>query len=185
MPVYIFDKTEPLDMKIADIPAQERRGNGSLRLDTGAADAQVYNQFGTPVFSSARLIDPEDDTNSIDLLTVIFTVNQTKNIDTVRVNGLSGTIKTYINDGDFEVRMMVVLTTDNADDYPIDVVRQLTGLLKIGKSLKVQSDFLLLFGIYEITVMSYTVGQLEGIQNAQVFDVNCLSDTPVVLIEKR
>jgi Domain of unknown function (DUF6046) len=182
--IYRFDESgEPLDVKTVELPKQERKGNGSIRLDTGSADAQVYNWLGLPVFCSATLIDPEDDTNAVDLLTVIFEVSMSKNIDTVAVNGVDGTIKTYISDGDFDVKIKAILTTDNADDYPLDAVEKLVELLKIKKSLKVVCDYLLIFGIYELTITDFSMPQAEGIQNIQLFNISALSDKPIELLE--
>ena len=182
--IYRFDPLpEPLDVKTVELPAQTEKGNSSIRLDTGAADAQVYNWLGLPVFCSARLIDPDDDTNSFDLLTVVFEVTMTKVIDTVAVNGINGTIKTYIADGDFDVRIKGIITKDNANDYPIEDVRKLMALLKIKKSLKIICDYLVLFGIYELAITDYSFAQMEGVQNAQLFDIAALSDTPIELLE--
>jgi Domain of unknown function (DUF6046) len=172
----------PLEANRSEFPAQTARGNGSKRLDTGSADAPIYNWLGLQVFSSATLIHPETK-ERFNLLTVMFEVRQTKNIDTVAVTGLNGTIKTYINDGDFEVRIKGMLTTDNANDYPIDDVKKLTDILRQPKAIEVICDYLLLFGIYNLVIMDYTFPQSEGIQNIQTFEITALSDAPIELIE--
>lgn len=158
------------------------KGNNAQRLDTGSADAAVYNWLGLQVFSSARISDP-DDFMSMDLLTVLFEIRQDKNIDKVSIAGVNGTIKTYINDSDFQVNMKIILTTDNATDYPLDDVKRLTELLRRPKALNIVSDFIQLFDIYNIVVESFAVAQLEATQNTAIFEVAALSDTPIELIE--
>ena len=181
--IKFFNTAQPLEPENVELEQQTQKGNGSVRLDTGTADAQIYNWLGLPVFCSCRLTDPDDETNKIDLLTVIIEVSMQKNIDTVAVNGLDGTIKTYFNDGDFDVRIRGMLTMDNQDDYPLDDVKNLVALLKIRKSLKVTCEYLLLFGIYELAIMDYSFPQMEGTQNVQLFDIAALSDKPVELLE--
>ena len=182
--IKIFNDAQPLEPKNVELEQQTQTGSGSLRLDTGTADAAIYNWLGQPVFCSCRLTDPDDDTNKIDLLTVIIEVSMQKNIDTVAVNGLDGTIKTYLNDGDFDLRIRGMVTMDNQADYPLDDVKTLAALLKIRKSLKVTCEYLLIFGIYELAIMDYSFPQMEGTQNVQLFDIAALSDADVVILEK-
>lgn len=182
--IKILSDAQPLEPQNVELEKQTQAGNNSVRLDTGSTDAQVYNWLGLPVFCPCRLTDPDDATNSIDLLTVIIDVSMQKNVDTVAVNGKAGTIKTYFNDGDFDIRIRGLLTMDNQTDYPIDDMKKLTALLKIRKSLKVTCEYLLLFGIYELAVMDYSFPQEEGVQNTQLFEIRALSDDPIENLEK-
>jgi hypothetical protein len=181
--IKFLNESQPLEAQNVELPYQAQAGNGSLRLDTGSSETQVYNWLGLPVFCSCRFTDPDNADNKLELLTVIIEVSMTKNIDTVAVNGVDGTIKTYINDGDFDVRLRGMITSSNQDDYPLDDVRKLIELLKIRKSLKVTCEYLMLFGIYELAVMDYGFPQLEGTQNTQLFDISALSDKPIELLE--
>ena len=99
------------------------------------------------------------------------------------VTGLNGTIKTYVSDGDFDIRMRGMLIADNPNDYPIEEVKQLTELLKQPLSIEVVCDYLQLFGIYNLVIQDYNFPQSEGTQNTQVFEINALSDAPIELIE--
>jgi Domain of unknown function (DUF6046) len=182
--INFLNDNKPLDVQTTDVPYQAEAGNGAVRLDTGSANAQVYNYFGLPVFCPCRLIDPDNADNVLELMTVIIEVSMTKNIDTVAVNGVDGTIKTYINDGDFDVRIRGMITSDNQTDYPLDAVKKLIELFKIRQSLKVVCEYLVLFGIYELAIMDYQLPQLEGTQNTQLFDISALSDKPIELLEE-
>lgn len=182
--IKIFNDAQPLEPQSVELEAQTQTGNNSIRLDIGSKDAQVYNWLGMPVFCSCRFIDPTNTSNRIDLLTVIIEVTQQKNIDTVAVNGLEGTIKTYFNDGDYDVRIRGMLTSNSQDDYPIEDVKKLIALLKIRKSLTVVCEYLGLFGIENLAITNYAFPQLEGTQNTQLFDIAALSDADVVILEK-
>ncbi len=173
---------EPLQPNATAMPTQTIKGANAQRLDTGSANAPIYNWLGLQVFSSATIMDTVNDI-SIDLVTVLFEVRQAKNIDKVSVSGLNGTIKTHINDADFDISIKVVLTSDNHNDYPIEQVKNLVSMLKLPRALKIVSDFLLMFGIFSIVIEDYVVVQLEGTQNTAMVDISALSDTPIELLE--
>lgn len=172
----------PLEPNYAEFPQQTARGNGSKRLDTGSANAPVYNWLGLQVFSSASLTHPETG-EVFNLLTCLFNVRQSKNIDEVAVTGLDDTIKTFINEGSYEITIKCILSTDNADDYPVDDVKRFIDLLRQKKALEIVSDFLLFFGIYSIVIYDFDVPQMEGVQNMQPFNITAKSDRPVQLVE--
>ena len=172
----------PLTPNYVELPQQTARGNGSKRLDTGSADAPVYNWLGLQVFSSASLTHPETG-EVFNLLTCLFNVRQSKNIDEVAVTGLDDTIKTFINEGSYEITIKCILSTDNADDYPVDDVKRFLDLLRQKKALDIVSDFLLFFGIYSIVIYDFDVPQMEGVQNMQPFNITAKSDRPVQLVE--
>jgi hypothetical protein len=183
--VYLMDfsQNKPIEAeKKEDLKFPELKGNQSKRLDISAAGEQAYGLFGLTVFSDLTLTDPDNADLSVQILGVLMDVKTTKTIDMVSVQNVSGTIKTYINDGDFEIKIRGWFTTDNANDYPIEKVNQLKKLLKLNKALKVTSDFLLLFDIYNIVVLDYNLFQVEGVQNTQFFEISSVSDTPVELI---
>lgn len=183
MIAYKFDiQTNALTPLYADIAEQTAASKNSLRLDTSSSELPILNRFGLPVFSSATFRHPIT-RERMDFLTVLFEVHQTKNIDTVAVTGLNGTIKTYVSDGDFDIRMRGMLIADNPNDYPIEEVKQLTELLKQPLSIEVVCDYLQLFGIYNLVIQDYNFPQSEGTQNTQVFEINALSDAPIELIE--
>lgn len=117
------------------------------------------------------------------LLECIVTINQEKNIVSTPMQGRDGTIKEYISDGDYTITIDAAVSNYNESDpetsksYPIEKIKTLIGFLKLKESFEVQSDFLTLFGIYNIVVKSYGMVQ-ETHSNRQSFQIQCLSDTP-------
>lgn len=179
-----FSQNKPIEgQKKERLSFPEVKGNQTTRLNpTGIGSEQAYGLFGLTVFSDLILINPTNAADKVHILGVLFNLTATKNIDTVAVQNVDGTIKTHINDGDIDIKIRCWLSTDNANDYPIEAVTQLKKLLKLKTALKVQSDFLLLFDIYNIVVTDYNVFQVEGVQNTQFFEISALSDKPVELI---
>ncbi|TXI14621.1 MAG: hypothetical protein E6Q66_05835 [Pedobacter sp.] len=106
----------------------------------------------------------------------ICLVTMEKNIVQTALQGRNGTIKEYINDGDFQVEIAAALTSE-CDDYPKDELKKLMDIIQMNDMIEVASDFLDLFNIRNLVVKSYGFNQ-ETHSNRQTFTVCCLSDTP-------
>ncbi|MCX4331351.1 MAG: DUF6046 domain-containing protein [Muribaculaceae bacterium] len=93
--------------------------------------------------------------------------------------GRDGTVKEYINAGDWVVNIVVGLQHMEggviADEWPETEVREVRRLLGSGESLRVHSEFLDALNIGRLVVRSYGVRQMtEG--NYQVVEVSAVSD---------
>lgn len=163
-----------------DYPTQD--GEETANITGGGWDENPKSWLGTPVFCDVRF--PQDGGKpEIELETVLVDVSQTKNIVTTAVQGRNGTIKEYVSDGDYEVRIRGAIVKPHSDMYPAKEVRELHELLTKSEALKTVSDYLRIFNIYSLVVKSFTFTQQEGFQNVQGFEINCISDTPDDLIE--
>ena len=149
------------------------------------------SKLGTAVMSDLD-IDPLKDSgvSYIQIPTVLFTVNQKKNIITTSVQGRNGTVKEYISDGDFTINVKGVLVGDNGK-YPrvgfpsgtkggVNSVEDLTALFKLNRSVTVNSWYLRQFGITEMVITDYNFPQNEGEYSVQPFEFNAISDTEFI-----
>lgn len=106
----------------------------------------------------------------------ICLVTMEKNIVQTALQGRNGTIKEYINDGDYQVEIAAALSSE-CDEYPKEELRKLMGMLKSNDPLLVDDNsFLGLFGITNLIVKNYGFNQ-ETHSNRQSFTMCCLSDT--------
>jgi hypothetical protein len=150
------------------------------------------SKLGTPVMSDLD-IDPKQSSGlpRIQIPTVLFTINQKKNIISTGVQGRNGTVKEYISDGDFNINVKGVLVGDNGK-YPklgfastskggVASVDYLISLFQINKALEVNSWFLKQFNIYSIVITDYNFPQNEGEYSVQPFEFNAISDVPFEL----
>jgi len=156
----------------------------TTRLDTGSDDAQRLSYLGTPVFSDLILMENEQDQSPLQIDTVLFDVAMRRNIVTTAIQGRNGTVKEYISDGDYDVTIRGMLVEQSAYAYPADQVRELMRLVQLPQAIIAVSPFLQLFRIFELVVMDYRLSQREGFQNTQLFELNCVSDVPIELIEE-
>lgn len=179
--VYAAGIGEPLESNAGDY--QDTEVEVTTRLNTGGLDQQVTSYLGTPVFADLTLKADEAD-EGVNMQTVLFEVEQQRNIVTTAVQGRNGTIKEYISDGDYAVQIRGLLVDPDPYTYPATQVQNLLDLLQLPQSLVAVSGFLQLFQIYNLVVTGYRMFQIEGFQNIQAFELQCISDVPVELIEE-
>jgi hypothetical protein len=142
-------------------------------------DATKISFLGTPVWSDLQL---KWGGNEVYFDTCLIDVTQTKNIVKTSVQGRNGTVKEYISDGDYVINIKGAIVNQGRN-YPEDQVRNLVNMMKVNKELEAVSPLLTLFGIYNLVVEDYRLPSSEGFTNTQLVEINCISDTPIELVE--
>lgn len=93
--------------------------------------------------------------------------------------GRDGTVKEYINAGDWSVNIVLGLQhTDGgviADEWPGTEVRQVRKLLEAKEALRVHSEFLDALNIGRLVIRSYSARQMTE-ANYQVIEISAVSD---------
>lgn len=133
----------------------------------------MLDWVGVPTLTSLKL---KCNDQELVLKECVCLVTLEKNIVQTALQGRNGTIKEYVNDGDYQVEIAAALSAE-CDQYPKNEIQKLMSLLKINDALSVGDDsFLSLFGITHLIVKSYGFNQ-ETHSNRQTFTICCLSDT--------
>lgn len=141
-------------------------------------DTSAVSWFGTPIRD--RLTIQNDNIMSI-LDNVVITVSMAKNIVKTAINGRKGTVKEWVSDGDYSVAITGALY-GRSNKYPKQEVDALLEVLQSNVSIKCQSDFLDLFGIYQMVIESFSMPQSQGQLNVQPFEISAISDQPIELL---
>lgn len=94
--------------------------------------------------------------------------------------GLKGSIKEYITDGDYEIKLSVGIVAVNAkgeivDEYPEDGLRKVREVLDINEALKVSSLFFDIHDIHKLVVTNFAEKQMTY-SNRQVIEITAISD---------
>lgn len=144
-----------------------------------AISSNKKSYLGTLVWSDMLL---ELDGIEVYFDTVLFNVNQTKNIVKTALQGRNGTIKEYISDGDYVIDIKAALVSQDRE-YPEDAVRNLVAMLQLPFAIEVTSPLLQLFGVYSLVVEDYSFPTQAGFTNTQLVEMNCVSDSPIELIQ--
>ena len=156
-----------------------------------------YSMLGTPVFDTVTLYGNEtnNDISYYDLglqkkVTVpkftidvaLVTCNKIVNVSKTDVIGTNGSVKQYINLGDYSIEIRGVLTSENPNTRPEDAIRALHRITSSTSEINIGSNYLNLFGVNCIVFSGeQTFSQDEGNRDVQKFTLNCLSETPFAI----
>ena len=148
------------------------------------------NIFGLPLFGALTLAGNQANGNlnyetldgqqvsvaPIILPIVLFEIVQEKHIVKTSIVGRNGTIKEYCSDGDYQINIKGMLTSNANDVYPSNEVTALLDFLRAPVDIVATSDILQLFGITNIVVDSYRFDSIEGNRSVVPFEITCLSE---------
>jgi|ERR1700757_880269 len=108
----------------------------------------------------------------------------TKNIKVVatEIAGRNGTIKQYINQGDYDVVIKGIFTTGTSDKYPRTAMQDLQKITNASSEVKVVSEFLQIFGINYLVFTKCEFEQMDDTgRDEQKFTLTCISETPFAI----
>ncbi len=109
----------------------------------------------------------------------VVAMTRSKQIVTTQVIGMSGTVKEYISDGDYDINIAVGIASLEdgklTDSYPSDELRELRAFLEASEPITVQSAFFDIFEINRIVIRSYSITQSTE-SNYQDLTISALSD---------
>lgn len=153
--------------------------------------AIASRQFNTPVYSDitfegSSYTDENNNTitfQTVNIQLVLLTVMNQKNIIRTSLQGRNGDVLEYISDGNYQIKVEGKIFGNGANNYPQEAVQALIAICKAPQSITVTSDFLKMFDISSIAVLSYNIDQVEATRNYQEFTINCLSDKELILLK--
>ncbi len=110
----------------------------------------------------------------------VAAASRENHIVSTALTGRDGTVKEYINAGDWAVNIIIGLQKLNGngeieDEWPSEELRALRQLLETKEALRVHSEFLDALNISRIVIRSYSVRQMTE-SNYQVVEISAVSD---------
>lgn len=167
-----------------------------------ADDVREYSAYGTPIFMPIQIEDVSykkdgvlHKINGIKLLCAVMEISNTRNIVKTDIQGRDGSVKEFINNGDYQISIKAILSNDvytpdgsmpskANNKYPIDAVAHLNSICLAPCSIGVTNSLLYELGIYDLVIEDFSFSATQGKENIQAFQLNCLSDTTFILQEK-
>lgn len=137
--------------------------------------------LGTPVLVDLQL-QLDDISEPLTIDTVMVTVEREKNIVRTQVHGREGTVKEYVDKGDYVIQMVGEIYNDNTAEYPLDDVARLIEIVEADYQTIVVSPFLQQFDIFEVVWESHTLAQ-SRFKNKQPFELRGYSEKPIQLVD--
>lgn len=144
-------------------------------------EAQDYGKSsffeGVPIW--LPLLLQNDEIGEILLENAVVDLTRTKNIVTTSVQGLDGTVKEYISNGDWQITIRGIIAQKQYG-YPKERYKQLLKFLQINKPIKVANRWINDAEIYSIVITDYKLPYNPHI-NCIIYEFNALSDKPIEL----
>lgn len=166
--------------RTGEAPSWEGRGG---EIAAGAAGVPITDRGyweGRWVLCPVRLrAETAGGRLEVELADAVASVSRERRVVSTALTGLDGTVKEYINEGDWAVSLVVgvqaVEEGEIADVYPADALRELRRVLDVKGAIEVQSEFLSIFDITRIVVRSYGAQQMTE-SNYQAVTISAVSD---------
>lgn len=109
----------------------------------------------------------------------LLTVAQMKNVVVTPISGRNGTIKEYINKGDYEIRAQGQIVADFGNFFPTAKIREFRRICELEREVVVSSAFLNHFNITNVVIMDFVINERFATRNSVPFDLVMLSDEPI------
>ena len=115
---------------------------------------------------------------SVEFDIVQVMVTQQRNIITTAVNGLNGTIKEFIADGDYQIDCKAIVAFNGIDYYDYDFMNKIAQLFQVQDVIQIESGVICrVFNIDTVVVTDYKFSQPEaGMRNIQEVSFSLISD---------
>ncbi|WP_301212403.1 DUF6046 domain-containing protein, partial [uncultured Alistipes sp.] len=140
-----------------EAPSWEGRGEAIKAQDRGVPITDRAWWEGRYVLCPVKLrAQTESGTLELELPDAVAAVSRENRIVSTALVGRDGTVKEYINAGDWAVNLVVGVQAVRdgviADEYPGDELRTLRQLLDTKTAIEVHSEFLAIFDITKIVI---------------------------------
>ena len=186
-------KTLPVSIDFAAASLAQHLGKRLVRfneLGTGAGREGISGRVaGVPItdidyWEGRWVLCPlrlEQETGEgLTLTDAVVAASREHRIVSTPVVGRDGSIKEYINAGDWAINIVVGLQRLNdsgeiVDEWPDEELRRLRKLLESKKALQVHSAFLAALQIDRIVIRSYSLSQMTE-SNYQTVNISAVSD---------
>ncbi len=158
----------------------EGRGEAMTAQERGVPITDRAWWEGRYVLCPVRLrAQTEGGTLEVELADAVAAVSREARIVSTALVGRDGTVKEYINAGDWAVNLVVGVQPVRdgviTDEYPGDELRELRQLLETKAAIEVHSEFLAIFDITKIVIKSYAATQMTE-ANYQAVSISAVSD---------
>lgn len=109
----------------------------------------------------------------------VIYLDRAKEIVTTKLPGLAGTVKEFITQSDYNIKISVgIVAVENGqivDKYPSEGIKELRKFLDTTAELKITGNYIDLFGINKIVITKYSIIQNTA-SNRQEIEIEAVSD---------
>lgn len=150
------------------------------RFPTEGATLPITDKsFWMGRYALCTLLLEREDGERLEINDAVVTLQRQRNIVSISMVGMDGTVKEYINEGDYSIDIAVGIQAVSdgriVDEYPADGIRELRKYLDEKAPLNVYSEFLDIFDITKMVVTEVKLTQNTA-SNYQTLAIKAVSD---------
>lgn len=167
------------------MPSWEGHGENITTHDLTTPITDISYWEGRYALTKLYLEDELGKAGTLTIDDATVSISRQKQIVRTTIPGVVGTIKEYICDGDYDIKITVgiVAVRDGqiVDEYPEEGLRVVRKFLDAGHELLVHSTFLNIFDITDIVIKSHSISQ-ETASNRQVIHIDAESSISYMIM---
>lgn len=170
-PIYIVSHKEE------NRPLPKFESASSLPAEIPFDSSRVAPMTGILIQDSFRFVNP---TFALPIETVLEP-SRAKNIVKTTQQGRDGTVKEYINMDDWVLNFKGFIINYDEDLYPEEKVESMVKWYELHQPMSIVSKWLSRWGIDKVVATNLKFPTFEGTQNVQPYELEVLSDYPIIL----
>lgn len=145
-------------------------------------DPGTYTDRNGGAISYGQIFNNTSDGEGFKIDTVLCDVAIVKQIVKTKIQGVNGSVKEYISQDDYQIKIRGALVDPSGQRYPEEQVLQLVEYCEVPESVRIYSRFLNdNFNIQYLSIENVNFPQVEGTENVQLFEITAVSDDPIEL----
>lgn len=170
---FVIDRAKMTEELSVDDPQHPFGPDGTSVFGTPIFDTITFNELTYTDFN-----EKEISLGSFTLEIALFEIDLPRNIVKTPVAGRNGTVKEYMSDDDYQIKITGSLVNPVATLPPEQLIRALHQYCKAQTEIKVNSSILAYLDIFTIVIERPKFIQRAGYRNVFDFELQCVSDTP-------
>jgi hypothetical protein len=178
----------PLGVVKTDLNYVETKLPEEIKFFESKKKASSQSALGTPIFQPVKLIDPGRPKDGLEKLNPFLLPNEPlvtisgakRLIETPSAGGTNDVIE-HISLGFYQIKIQGFMVNMESDDAPEQEIRTLRSYYELRRSIKIESDVFVMFGIDLFAFKTISFPAVEGTLAVQGYEITGRSDKPIEL----
>lgn len=137
-----------------------------------------FGRLGGIIYSNV-ILDGTSATGGITINDCLVGISNSKNVVTTPISGRNGTIKEYINRGDYQINISGMIMSNIDNVFPVDRVRKFIRICEKEEAISFSNAFANHYNITSVVVIDYKLAEKQAVRNGVPFSLSLISDDPI------
>lgn len=137
-----------------------------------------FSRLGGIVYSNV-ILDGLSADGGLTINDCLVGISNSKNVVTTPISGRNGTIKEYINRGDYQISISGMIMSNTFNLFPTERVRKFIRICEKEEAISFSNAFANHYNITSVVVMDYKLSEKKATRNGVPFSLSLISDDPI------